>query len=84
MVIFLLGDHKELGARVLSTDRTDYTFEKLKDMETNLQAIYKGRGVKTVDTRGKTIAQVTKLISEIIHFNHYEPFGFNKRLKAIK
>ena len=83
MVILLTGDPKELAARNLSIGRTDYTPEKLTKMENALRSVYNGGGVRVVDTRGRSVGEVTKTLSEIIHLEEYEPFNFMARLKAI-
>ena len=41
-VIFLVGDPKELAARVLITGKSGYTEAKLSDMEKNLRSVYDG------------------------------------------
>jgi hypothetical protein len=83
-VILLTGDPVELSARVGSSGRPDYTPTRLEAMETNLKGVYNGDGVRVVDTRGRIVAEVTKAVSEIIHFEDYKPFKFTERLKAIK
>ena len=83
-MIFLVGDLKELAARVLVTGKSGYTEDKLSDMENSLRSVYDGEGVRVVDTRGMSIAQVTRRVSEIIHFEEYKPFKFAERLNAIK
>jgi hypothetical protein len=83
-VIFMVGDPIELAARVVPSGRAGYTVEKLREMEENLKKVYNGEGVRIVDTRGRTVAEVTKTVSELIHFEEYKPFNFTERLKAIK
>ena len=83
-VILLPGDPKELAARVLVTGRPGYTADKLAQMEINLKSVYHGEGVRVVDTRGRSVAEVTKTLSEIIHFEDYKPFNFTESLKVIK
>lgn len=83
-VIFLVGNSKELAARVLVTGKSGYTEDRLSDMENSLRSVYDGEGVRIVDTRGMSIAQVTRRVSEIIHFEEYKPFKFVERLNAIK
>jgi hypothetical protein len=82
-VIFLKGDPKELAARVLATGRPGYNEKKLKKMEEDLDTIYKGEGVRTIDTRGMSIAEVAKRVSEIIHLDEYRPFEIDAALKNI-
>jgi len=84
VVIFLTGDPIDLAARVVATGRAGYTADKLQQMEKNLKEIYNGEGVRFIDTRGRTVVEVTKTVSELIHFEEYKPFGFSNRLKAIK
>jgi len=83
-VIFLTADPKELAARVLATGRDDYTEDKLRQMEADLRVVYDGPGVRELDTRGRSIAEVARSVSEIIHLQQYEPFNFSARLKALK
>jgi hypothetical protein len=83
-VIFLRGDPKELAARVLVTGRPGYDKDKLKKMEEDLDTIYKGEGVRVIDTRGMSIADVAKRVSEIIHIDEYRPFEIDAALKNSK
>ena len=83
MVIFLMGDARELAVRSIVTGKTGYTPEKLTKMENALRSVYNGVGVRVVDTRGRSVGEVTKTLSEIIHLEDYEPFDFMARLKAI-
>jgi hypothetical protein len=83
-VILLIGDPKELAARVLSTGRDEYTEKKLSDMERNLRLLYSGEGIRIVETRGRSVAEVTKAVSEIIHFDDYKPFDFFGHLTEIQ
>jgi broad-specificity NMP kinase len=73
VVIFLRGDSKELAARALATGRPEYSERKLQKMDDDLNSIYQGEGVMVVDTRGRSIAEVTKRVSEIIHCDRYGP-----------
>lgn len=84
IVIVLTGDPKELAARVLATGRDGYTAKKLAKMEKDLRSVYNGDGVTVVETRGKSVADVTRRVSEIIHFDDYKPFTFARRLKAFE
>ena len=83
MVIFLMGDAKQLAARIATTGR-EYNADQLSKMEKDLQSVYSGDGVEFIETRGKSVAEVTKAVSEIIHFHDYKPFKVGERLKSIK
>ena len=83
VVIFLMGDGKQLAARIATTGR-EYNGDQLDQMEEALKSIYAGDGVKFVETRGKTAAEVTKAVSEIIHFHEYKVFKIGERLKSLK
>ena len=80
-IIFLIGNPLDLAARAISTGRGDYTKEKLEKMELSLREIYESEGVIIINTRGKSINQITKRISEIIHFEDYVPFSFSENLR---
>jgi len=83
VIIFLLGDAKQLAARIATTGR-EYNAEQLAKMEEDLRSVYTGEGVEFIETRGKSVAEVTKAVSEIIHFREYKPFKIGERLKSIK
>jgi hypothetical protein len=83
-VVFLTADPKELAARVLATGRDEYTEERLRRMEADLSSVYSGRGVRVVDTRGRSIDEVAKTVSEIVHFEEYVPFDFSGRLAEFR
>jgi hypothetical protein len=83
-IILLVGDAKELAARVIATGRDGYTAAKLSKMEADLHNLYKGDGVRVIETRGRSIAEVAKMVSEIIHFDEYRPFNFTECLDRFK
>ena len=84
MIILLVGDPEELAARVIATGKPEYTEQKLRTMESDLRSVYTGVGVRIVETRGRSIAEVAKMVSEIIHFEPYEQFKFVHHLNAFK
>lgn len=83
VIIFLMGDAKQLAARIATTGR-EYNADQLAKMEADLRSVYSGEGVEFIETRGKSVAEVTKVVSEIIHFREYSPFKIGERLKSIK
>lgn len=83
VVILLLGDPKELSARVRATGRPEYTWEKLADMQDNMKALYESMsGTITIDTQFMGIAELTKRVAEVIHRNAYKPADLTQKLRS--
>lgn len=83
VVILLLGNPKELSARVCATGRSDYTEEKLARMQNDMLAIYKGQpGVVVIDTNFLTIPDVTKRVAQVIHRDPYIPADLMNLVKS--
>lgn len=83
-VILLEGDPKELAARNLATGREGYIVAELEQMENDLKVIYQGEGVKIINTRGRSIAEVTHVLLETILFEDYKVYNFTEKLTAEK
>lgn len=83
VVILLLGDPKELSARVRVTGRPDYTSDKLAEMQANMKTLYESMpGTITIDTQFMGIAELTKRVAEIIHCRDYKPADLTKKLRS--
>lgn len=83
VVILLLGDPKELSARVRATGRQEYTAEKLKKMQSDMEDLYKSmRGTVAIDTQFMGIAELTKRVAEVIHREEYTPADLTTKLKS--
>lgn len=86
VVILLLGDPKELSARVRATGRTDYDPTRLRKMQEAMKDIYgpysPNRGVVIIDTTYMSIAELTKRVAEIIHRKEYKPANLMAILKS--
>lgn len=81
VVILLLGDPKELSARVRATGRQDYTAEKLEKMQNDMKELYQPiPGTITIDTQFMSISELTKRIAEVIHRHPYSPADLMKAL----
>jgi hypothetical protein len=78
----LKGEPSELTIRLLPTGRDAYTSDHLHEMQEKLATIYDCAGVIPLDTRGMSIAEVTKRVAEIIHFHNYEPCLLGDRLRS--
>lgn len=81
VVIILQADAAELSIRVLATGRDEYTRRKIERMQEDLRALYKGAGAFPLDTRGMSVADVTRAIAAIIFFDAYREFALHRRLK---
>ena len=81
VIILLVGDPRELSARVRATGRENYSEEKLTKMQDDMVAVYQGDGIIRVDTRGLTPAEVTKLVAELIHRKPYVPYDLHRALE---
>ncbi|MEO8488990.1 SIR2 family protein [Pseudomonas sp.] len=83
VVILLLGDPKELSARVRATGRQEYTAEKLGKMQDDMKQLYGSMpGTITIDTHYMGIAELTKRVAEVIHRQDYIPADLTKKLKS--
>lgn len=83
VVILLLGDPKELSARVRATGRQEYTADKLKQMQIDMKALYEPMpGTITIDTQFMGIAELTKRVAEVIHRKAYKPADLTAKLKS--
>lgn len=82
-VILLTGDCKELATRLIATGRREYTGDKLEQMQQELQSIYAGAGVHTIETSGLSIVEVVKRVAQIVHRNQYVPFDLTAALKQV-
>ena len=82
-VILLEGEPNELAVRVLFTGQDGYSSELLAEMQRNLDKIYAGIGVVHLNTRGMNIHEVTKRVTEIIHFRPYQTFDLDARLRKL-
>ena len=83
VVILLLGDPKELSARVRSTGRQEYTATKLDEMQTDMRMLYESMpGTITIDTQFVGIAELTKRVAEVIHRQEYVPADLTKKLQS--
>lgn len=83
VVILLLGDPKELSARVRATGRQKYTEKKLDKMQADMKALYGSMpGTITIDTQFMGIAELTKRVAEIIHRQEYVPADLTAKLKS--
>lgn len=82
VVILLLGNPKELSARVRATGRQDYTADKLSKMQDDMKTLYENMsGTVTIDTQFMGIAELTKRIAQIIHRDAYTPTKLTEQLK---
>lgn len=84
VVVILRGEPNELAVRLIATGRDDYTSDRLRRMEQDLRAVYKGKGIYAIDTRGMSVSQVTKKIAEVIFFEPYRECQLNRRLKRYR
>jgi len=84
VVMLLQADPTELSIRVLATGRDEYTRKKIDRMQDDLRKLYKGLGAFALDTRGMSVADVTKAIAEIIFFQSYEEFALHRRLQRYR
>ncbi|KJU75393.1 hypothetical protein N619_21935 [Ectopseudomonas oleovorans] len=83
VVILLLGDPKELSARVRATGRNKYTAKKLEDMQKDMRELYEPMpGTVTIDTQFMGIAELTKRVAEVIHRQKYEPADLTTKLQS--
>lgn len=74
VVILLLGDPKELSARVRATGRVDYDESRLKRMQDDMISLYKDLpGTVVVNTQFLSISDLTRQVAEIIHREEYRP-----------
>lgn len=79
-VILLMGDPEELAVRILLSGRKEYTPKRLKKMQANLLEGYWGKGMTVIDTRGLSVTDVVRKISEIIHLVEYVPSVLHDKL----
>ena len=79
-IILLLGDPRELSARVRATGRENYSEDRLKTMQDDLRAVYVGDGVIPIETYGLSSAEVTRRVAEWIHRKPYVPFDLHRAL----
>lgn len=83
VVILLLGDPKELSARVRATGRQDYTADKLKKMQDDMKELYQAMpGTVTIDTQFMGVSELTKRIAEVIHRDPYIPADLTGKLQS--
>jgi len=83
VVILLLGDPKELSARVRATGRQKYTARKLKRMQFDMKELYESMpGTISIDTQFMGIAELTKRVAEVIHRRKYVPADLTTKLKS--
>ncbi|MDP3513905.1 MAG: SIR2 family protein, partial [Sulfuritalea sp.] len=80
VVILFTGDHHVLSARVRTTGRSEYSEDRLADMQRDLLEIYEGSGVFVIDTSHRSILEVTKEVAGIIYRKHYQPFDLHNAL----
>lgn len=84
VVILLIGDAKELNIRVKGSGREGYDERRLLSMQQSLRDLYGFDGVRIVDTYGKSIAEVSKSIAQIIHRDPYQPGDLHAHLESIE
>ena len=85
VVILLVGQARELSARVRARGRADYNVKRLEKMQRDLSRIYDSRrveGVRVVDTTFMNITDVTKRVAEIIHRETYTPADLTQVLNS--
>jgi SIR2-like domain len=83
VVILLLGDPRELSARVRATGRQEYTAGKLEQMQIDMKALYESMpGTITIDTQFMSIAELTKRVAEVIHRDEYMPADLTSKLQS--
>ncbi|NIF55563.1 SIR2 family protein [Burkholderia sp. Ax-1724] len=83
VVILLLGDPKELSARVRATGRQEYTAGKLERMQKDMKALYQSMpGTIMIDTQFMSIAELTKRVAEVIHRQEYVPADLTTKLRS--
>ena len=83
VVILLLGDPKELSARVRATGRQEYTAAKLEKMQIDMKELYESMpGTVTIDTQFMGIAELTKRVAEVIHRERYVPANLTSKLQS--
>jgi len=81
VVILLLGDPKELSARVRATGRQDYTADKLARMQEDMKDLYQPMaGTVVIDTQFMGITELTKRVAEVIHRDSYVPANLTEKL----
>lgn len=82
VLILLLGDPKELSARVRATGRLDYDPARLGRMQNDMKSIYSGLpGTVVIDTQFLSIADLTRRVAEIIHRDEYRPVDLMAELQ---
>jgi hypothetical protein len=83
VVILLLGDPKELSARVRATGRQDYTADKLARMQQDMKDLYQPMaGTVIIDTQFMGITELTKRVAEVIHRDRYLPANLTEKLHS--
>lgn len=84
VVILLLGDPKELSARVRATGRKDYDDVRLMKMQGDMVALYEPMaGTIVINTQFMGITELTKRVAEVIHRWEYLPVDLTVELKKI-
>jgi len=82
-IVLLTGEPKMLETRAKSIGK-QYRAKGLKSMQDALKKVYKNPGISIVETSGKTLEEVVKIIAKIIHVEEYKDFDLEQRLKKIK
>lgn len=83
VVILLLGDPRELSARVRATGRQDYTADKLERMQEDMKKLYQPMaGTVIIDTHFISITELTKRVAEVIHRDTYVPADLTAKLQS--
>ncbi len=84
-IILLQGDPEIMAARALVKFRQT-SAEKLREQQDMLKLVYLNReqGVTVIDTREKSIWQITKELSKLIYLNEYAPAPMQDWLQKIE
>ncbi len=83
VIILLLGDPKELSARVRATGRQEYTVEKLGRMQKDMKDLYEPMtGTVVIDTQFTSVTELTKRVAEVIHREDYIPANLTEKLQS--
>jgi len=84
-IILLLGEPKVMAIRAMKLQK-DVTAEQLAYRQALLRVIYDkdAEGIIELDTREKSVQQITKEICRIIHINEYNECDLQDRLEKIE
>ncbi len=81
-VFFLTGADDELAARTPDFGKTA-SATYIRKMQARLAEIYQGSGVTPLNTQGRSVEEMARLISRVIHMQPYSPMDVNARLARI-